>query len=195
MDAYKRYVSELTTTLNQLPWERIDEVATFLYEAWLNNKQVFVMGNGGSAATASHFACDMGKNTVVAGQRRLRILALTDNMALFSAYANDEGYERVFADQLSNFVQEGDVVIGISTSGNSENVIQAIELARACRATTIGWTGHKGGRLASLVDVSLVVPNECIEQIEDVHLILEHMITTYLRERLRQVMLASNHAN
>lgn len=183
---YQRYVTELTGTLERLPWEAIDDTVSILHYARLTNRQVFVVGNGGSASTASHMACDLGKNTVVPDQPRFHIMALTDNMATFSAYANDNGYENVFSEQLANFVRPGDVVVGISTSGNSPNVLNAIKLARARGAVTIGWTGYEGGQLAALVDISLVVPNHCVEQIEDVHLILEHMITTALRAAIQQ---------
>jgi D-sedoheptulose 7-phosphate isomerase len=152
----------------------------------LANKQVFVMGNGGSAATASHVACDLGKNTVVAGMTRLRVMSLNDNMAHFSAYANDNGYDQVFAEQLSNYVSDGDVVISISASGNSPNVLRAVERAQERGALTIGWSGYQGGKLAQLVDLPLVIPNDKIEQIEDVHLMLGHMVTVALRKAMQE---------
>jgi D-sedoheptulose 7-phosphate isomerase len=143
------------------------------------------MGNGGSASTASHMACDLAKQTVMAGRPRFRVIALTDNMALFSAYANDNGYENVFAEQLASFVRPADIVIGISGSGNSLNVIKAIELAKKVGAVSIGWTGFDGGRLAQIVDLSLNVPNYCMEQVEDVHLMLEHLMVTALRRAIK----------
>jgi D-sedoheptulose 7-phosphate isomerase len=146
---------------------------------------VIIMGNGGSAATASHMACDLGKNTVIPGRPRFRVMALTDSMALITAYANDLGYENVFAEQLTNLVRPGDIVVGISTSGNSPNVLRAIELARQAGAITIGWTGYDGGKLAQMVDVPVVVPNHCVEQLEDVHLMLEHMVTAALRQAIQ----------
>ena len=185
MDEYKRYVAELKETLDNLPWEAIRDTVGLLHYARLSDKQVFIMGNGGSAATASHMACDLGKNTVIPGRPRLRVMALTDNMPLFSAYANDHGYENVFVEQLANFVRRGDIVIGISTSGNSPNVLKCIELAQEVGAITIGWTGYDGGRLAQMVDVPVVVPNHCVEQIEDVHLMLEHLVTTVLRRAIQ----------
>jgi D-sedoheptulose 7-phosphate isomerase len=112
---FKQYTAEIKQTLDRLPWQEIQRVVDILRVAWLTDKQVFIMGNGGSAATASHMACDLGKNTVVAGVPRLRVMSLNDNMAHFSAYANDNGYDQVFAEQLSNYVNAGDVVIAIST--------------------------------------------------------------------------------
>lgn len=185
MDEYKRYVAEIKKTLDNLPWEAIHDTVSLLHYAWLTGKQVFIMGNGGSAATASHMACDLGKNTVILGRPRFRVMALTDNIPLLSAYANDHGYENVFVEQLVNWVRQGDIVIGISTSGNSPNVLKAIKLAREVRAITVGWTGYDGGMLAKMVDVAVVVPNHCVEQIEDIHLMLGHLVTTTLRHTIQ----------
>ena len=151
-------------------------------------KQVFILGNGGSASTASHFVCDLGKNTRVPGIPNFRVMGLTDNIALFSALANDEGYENVFAQQLANHLQPGDVVIGISTSGNSKNVVNAIQLANSGGAKTIGFTGFDSGELGSIVDVNLHVPSQSIEHVEDVHLVLEHLITKALREKAMEMV-------
>jgi D-sedoheptulose 7-phosphate isomerase len=183
---FKQYASEVKQTLDQLPWQEIQRVVEILRTAWLTNKQVFVMGNGGSAATASHMACDLAKNTVVAGMSRLRVMSLNDNMAHFSAYANDNGYDQVFAEQLSNYVNAGDVVIAISASGNSPNVLRAIERAQACGALTIGWSGYQGGTLAQIVDLPLVIPSDRIEQIEDIHLMFVHMVTVAMRQVMQE---------
>lgn len=180
------YISTLQEVLSNLPKEKIQDTIDLLHQARLENKQVFIMGNGGSASTASHFACDLGKNTVMAGHPRFRVLALTDNMALFSAYANDNGYESVFEEQLASMVNPRDVVIGISTSGNSSNVLNAITFANRVGATTVGFTGFDGGQLSELVGIEIRVLSNCIEQVEDVHLMLEHLIITALRERMRR---------
>lgn len=183
MQFYQQYAADVKRTLDHLPWSTIDQIVQLLHEARLKGQRVFVAGNGGSASTASHMACDLNKNTVAPGIPRFRVIALTDSMALFSACANDCGYENVFAEQLANFVQPGDVLVAISASGNSQNVLNAVELARANQATTIGWSGYEGGKLAEQVDISVVVPNHCIEQIEDFHLMLEHIVTSALRQR------------
>jgi len=180
------YISSLQTLLDSLPRDNIQRTIDLLHWARLENKQVFIMGNGGSASTASHFACDLGKNTVMADHPRFRVLALTDNMAIFSAYANDDGYDSVFAEQLASMVNPQDVVIGISTSGNSPNVLKAIVLAGQTEATTVGFTGFDGGKLAQMVDIEVHVASDCIEQVEDVHLMLEHLIVTALRERMHE---------
>jgi D-sedoheptulose 7-phosphate isomerase len=182
MDYGQSYAEEVQATLGQLPWEDIQRVVAVLHNARLDGRQVFVLGNGGSAATASHFACDLGKGAQVAEYPGLRAIALTDNMAIFSAYANDCGYEQVFTRQLASLLQPGDVVIGISGSGNSANVLNAIQLGRERGATTVGFVGFDGGRLKGLVDVCLHVANHCMEQVEDVHVVLGHMIATVLRQ-------------
>jgi D-sedoheptulose 7-phosphate isomerase len=186
MRIYQQYVFEVRETLDHLPWGSIDAMVQILHAARLGDRQVFVMGNGGSAATASHTACDLGKNTAVPGLPRFRVMSLTDNMPTFSALANDLGYENVFLEQLANFVRRDDVVIAISASGNSPNILRAVEFARACGALTIGWSGFNGGKLAQLVDVAVVIRNNCMEQIEDIHLMLEHMTIVALRALLQK---------
>ena len=176
-----RYVQEIQSTLDRLPWDAIQQVIGVIQQARLNNRQVITMGNGGSAATASHFACDLGKGSLLPGRPRFRVIALTDNMPLFSALANDLGYDKVFEEELASLLQPQDVVIGISGCGNSANVLHAMRLAREVGATTIGMIGFDGGKLKELVDVPILVPNECMEQVEDVHLMLEHVICTQLR--------------
>lgn len=182
MDPVEQYIEQLQSCLVQLPLEHVRAVIGVLQYARFNHRQVFIMGNGGSAATASHFACDLGKGTAVPDLPRFRVVALTDNTALFSAYANDFGYEWVFAEQLANLLQPGDVVIGISGSGNSVNVLRALELARQRQAFTIGFTGFDGGKMRDLVDLCVIVPSTCMEQIEDVHLMLEHLVCSCLRQ-------------
>jgi D-sedoheptulose 7-phosphate isomerase len=185
VDEFERYAAEVKETLDRLPWEAIRRTVDLLRVARSADRQVFIMGNGGSASTASHMACDLGKSTVMPDHPRFRVMALTDNMALFSAYANDHGYASVFTEQLASFVRPGDIVIAISASGNSPNVLKGIEFARGAGATTIGWTGCDGGQLARLVDVPVIVSNYCVEQIEDVHLLLQHMVATVLRRAIR----------
>lgn len=187
MEQINDYLSNLQQTISGLNRKSIWEVILVLHEARLQNRQVFILGNGGSASTASHFVCDLAKNTRVMGFPHFRVIGLTDNMALMTAYANDEGYENVFAAQLASLIQPGDVVIGISTSGNSPNVLKAIELATKERAITIGLTGFDGGRLKDLVDHNIHVASECIEHVEDIHLVLEHLICATLRDRVAEL--------
>ena len=183
MNHIRRYFADLKTTLDRLADADIARAIDVLHAARIDRRKIFILGNGGSASTASHFVCDLAKNTRAPGWPDFRVLGLSDNMALLSAYANDEGYENVFSQQLASFVQPDDVVIGISTSGNSPNVLECIKLANDSGATTIGFTGFDGGHLAQLVDIDLYVPSRCIEQVEDIHLMLEHLICSRLREQ------------
>ena len=182
MDYVKPYFTTLQATLDRLATDPIDAVIRTLHEARQNGRKVFIMGNGGSASTASHFVCDLAKNTRHPDWPDYRVIGLTDNMALVTAFANDEGYENVFAQQLAMLVEADDVVIAISASGNSPNVLRAIELANSRSALTIGFTGFNAGKLGPLADLHVHVPSDCIEQVEDIHLILEHLITKALRE-------------
>jgi D-sedoheptulose 7-phosphate isomerase len=182
MKTLEHYTKNLKHTLDLLPMDPINEMIDYLHDARIRGKRVFTIGNGGSASTASHLACDLSKNTVTPDLPRMRAIALTDNMAVFSAIANDLGYENVFAEQLDNLIESGDIVIAISASGNSANVLKAVTLAKAHDAFTIGWSGYDGGALAAMVDLPVVIPNHCIEQIEDVHLMLAHMVTTGVRQ-------------
>ena len=186
MNFFQEYTSELKKTLDNLPWAKLQQIVEILHRARIEGRQVFIMGNGGSASTATHMACDIGKNTAFPGYPRIRAISLNDNMAFFSALANDNGYENVFAEQLLNLVRPGDVVIAISASGNSPNVLKAIETAKQHSAYTIGWSGYEGGKLAKLADLSIVVHNNCIEQIEDIHLMLEHMVVQALRHIIQK---------
>ncbi len=185
----KAYLAELQKTVAKLPAELIDQVAATLLESARRGSKVFIFGNGGSAATASHFACDLAKNTLVPDAPRFRVIALTDSVPLMTAWANDTSYDNIFAAQLSSLLDAEDVVIGISCSGNSANVLNAMAVARHRGATTIAFTGDQGGRLKEMVDLCIQAPTPHIELQEDVHLILEHCICTAIREQLRQ-----NHA-
>ena len=180
------YMLQLQETIAQLPTELIDQIIETLLENVHSGGKVFICGNGGSASTASHFACDLAKNTVVPGAPHFKVIALTDNMALVTAWANDTAYDNVFAAQLDPLVQPGDIVIGISCSGNSNNVINAMDVARRHGATTIAFTGDTGGRLKDMVDLCLKAPSPRIEQQEDIHLILEHCICAAVRDQLVQ---------
>lgn len=176
------YFELMKQTLDSLAHSEIDAVITALHKARLDRNTVYIMGNGGSASTASHFLCDLAKNTQHDDLPHFRVVSMTDNMAIFSAFANDEGYDQVFARQLEALIRPNDVVIGISTSGNSGNVLNAITLANQSGATTIGFTGFDGGRLQGMTDLNIHVPSDSIEHVEDIHLMLEHLICLALRQ-------------
>jgi D-sedoheptulose 7-phosphate isomerase len=180
----RTYFAELQEMIANLPIDLIDRAVIILLDSARQEKKVFIFGNGGSAATASHFACDLAKNTQVANAPYFRVIALNDNMATLTAYANDTGYDNIFAAQLVSLVGPGDVVIGISCSGNSANVLRAFEVARQRGAIVIGLTGDRGGQLKNLVDLCIQAPSPRIEQQEDAHLIIEHCICATIRQQL-----------
>jgi D-sedoheptulose 7-phosphate isomerase len=183
---YANYIADIKQTLDRLPLLAVESAVKRIVTTWRNNGKVFIMGNGGSAATALHMACDLSKNTATPGQRRLRALSLNDNMALFSALSNDCQYENVFAEQIRTLADVGDVVIAISASGNSANILNGVQAAHELGVMTIGFTGYHGGKLAGMVDIPIVVPSHNIEQIEDVHMMLEHIVTVAVRESIQQ---------
>ena len=166
----------------------LQQVIRLLERAYLDNHRMFIMGNGGSAATASHFALDLAKNTIMPGAPRLKAISLTDHVPLITAWSNDTAYEHVFAEQLASMIEPGDIAIGISTSGNSPNVINALRLARQVGATTVGLLGAEGGKIKDIVDAYVLAPGQNIEQEEDAHMILAHVITRHMREVVREYM-------
>lgn len=179
-----QYIASLQPQLGQLADLDFDQVESILLRARDEGQTIFIIGNGGSAATASHMANDLNKGAAVSGQRRFRAFALTDNVPLITAWANDKCYEQIFVEQMANFLRPRDVLVAISGSGNSPNIIAAVEWAHLEGAVTIGLTGGSGGRLQSLVDCCLVVPASRMEQIEDMHLVLSHALCISLRARI-----------
>lgn len=184
MESVSNYIATLQQTIAQLPEQPIVRAIDLLHAARLSGRQVFIMGNGGSASTATHFVCDLSKNTRHRSWPHFKAIGLSDNMAVLSAYANDEGYENVFSQQLANLVMPDDIVIAISASGNSKNILNGVLFAKSQNATTVGFTGFDGGSLASLVDINLHVNSTVIEHVEDIHLMLEHIIVKSLREKV-----------
>lgn len=186
MDGIAHYLSDIQQITASLPEDKVEQVIDLLFTALQEGQRVFICGNGGSASTASHFACDLGKGTIVPGKSRFKVIALTDNVALMTAWANDTDYESIFAEQLANLAQASDVVIGISGSGNSSNILNAMRAARSAGAITVGFTGFQGGKIKDLVDHCIIVPSNNMGQIEDAHLILQHCICQNLHERMKQ---------
>lgn len=185
MEAVSRYFSGLEQMLRAISLAHLERVLRLLEEAYLNGRRIFIMGNGGSAATASHFALDLAKNTIVPGAPRLKAISLTDHVPLITAWSNDTAYEHIFEEQLANLIEPGDVVIAISASGNSLNLINALRLAEVSRAFTIGLLGAKGGKIKDMVDAYMLAPGKNIEQEEDAHMIVAHVITRHMREVAR----------
>lgn len=178
MSYIQQYLSEISDILQQLPQDQIAQVIRALKQTRLEQKQIFIIGNGGSAATASHFANDLLKATVADDKPRMKAIALTDNIPVMLAYANDNGYETIFAEQLDALAGPGDMLIAISGSGRSPNVLRALDLASTRGLTTIGFTGRDGGEMPRKCDLCLIVPCQPMVQIEDVHVVLTHLITS-----------------
>lgn len=173
----EKYINEVGNLLQNLDKDAIERTILCIIEAYRNNKQIFLMGNGGSASTASHFACDLGKGTIVEGKERFRVMSLNDNMALITAFSNDYGYEHVFSEQLKNLVNENDIVIAISASGNSPNIIEGINYAKEKSAKIIGFSGFSGGKLRECSDICIHIDSNNYGQVEDMHMILCHLIS------------------
>jgi D-sedoheptulose 7-phosphate isomerase len=179
------YVDRLRGVLDRLDVAAVERVIEVLIEALDANRTVFVCGNGGSASTASHMAADLGKNTAVEGRTRLRVMSLADNVAWFSALANDLGYENVFVEQIANLLQPQDVLLAISASGNSPNVVRAAEFTRERGGKVVALVGFSGGRLLEIADVAVHTPSDEYGPVEDSHLMLDHIFVEALARHLR----------
>jgi len=188
------YLRDIQSAVELINTDGIEAIVARLFQAFLDGSTIYTMGNGASAALASHMACDLGKGTATDLARgpdtiaapRLRIMSLNDNTALMTAYSNDLSYQDVFVEQLKNFLQLGDVVIGVSGSGGSPNVLRAMAFARGNGATTIGLTGSQASayKLLELSDLFVQATPRQMEQIEDLHVIIHHVIGLSLRERI-----------
>ncbi len=183
MNPLSLYVQAQQKILAQLEIETFTTILEILERARLERRHIFVFGNGGSASTASHFAADLSKNTVRSHLPRFQVTCLNDNMAIFSAYANDEGYECVFVEPLLSLSAPGDVVLAISASGNSPNVLRAMQVANERGLVTLGLTGMAGGKLKHLAQHCIVVPSDSYEHIEDIHLMLCHALVATIKQK------------
>jgi len=161
-------------------------MAEAIWHGYETGKTLYLFGNGGSAALASHFACDIGKSTIAGRERRLKTIALTDNVPLITAWANDRSYEDIFSEQLEGLAEKGDIAMAISGSGNSPNVIKGLQAAQRIGLQTLVLTGFAGGRAKSLADLCLVVPSDSMQHIEDAHLCATHAIFLAIRERMKR---------
>ena len=185
-DYSKSYIEYLSSVLNSISLTDIEKFVEVLLEARERASSVFFIGNGGSAATASHFANDIAIGTST-DEKPFRAISLCDNQAVITAIANDDGYEEIFSQQLQVLLKKQDVVIAISASGNSPNLIRAIETAKKMSAITVGISAFDGGKMKEMVDVSLHVPTEKGEYgpAEDAHMVLDHLVSSYLMRLVR----------
>jgi D-sedoheptulose 7-phosphate isomerase len=181
------YMTEQEIANQELICPELDKQLEILEKAYLDNKQVIIFGNGGSASTASHFVCDFGKGTAKPGLRRFRVMSLNDNMALVTAYGNDIGYDDIFSEQLKNLVNPGDVVIGITASGNSPNILKAMQVANDAGAQTIGWIGFGGGKLKDVVNSHITCSSKNYGVVECAHMILHHIVAQFFMKRLPEL--------
>ncbi|MDR1134203.1 MAG: SIS domain-containing protein [Synergistaceae bacterium] len=183
------YLTSLGGVMEKLDRDAFGKAIEILREAYANDRQVFIAGNGGSAAAANHFVCDFGKNAApLEGARRFRIISLSDNVEKITAFANDVSFDEIFSQQLKNLMNERDVLITVSASGNSLNIVKACEYARARNAPIIALTGFSGGESRARADAPLHVDAESYEQAEDAHLIILHMIVCFVKENRGYVL-------
>jgi D-sedoheptulose 7-phosphate isomerase len=171
-----QYLARLKALIDTFDLKTFDQIVDHVLHAYRQQSHIFVMGNGGSGATASHLACDINKGCCLDLDRKFKMICLNDNIPTMLALANDISYEAVFEEQLKNFFNKGDLVIGISGSGNSENVLRAIRYASSHGGRTMGWCGFDGGKLAGLTDIAFIAKSHDMQQVEDAHIILSHML-------------------
>jgi len=178
------YLDGLRGVLNEIHEDAVARVIDVLWEAYRAGSRIFIIGNGGSAATASHMMCDLAKGCAAEGRPLVKAMSLTDNVSLLTAVGNDIAYERVFTEQLRVFLEPRDVVVAITASGNSPNILDAVRYAGERGARTVGLIGFGGGQLKALVDADITVSSRNYGHVEDVHCVLEHLISQCLRERI-----------
>ena len=183
-----RYLTELKDLLDRFDHGSLEKIVDLILSAYEKENHIFVMGNGGSGSTASHFACDINKGCCMDLDKKFKMICVNDSIPTMLALANDVSYDVVFVEQIKNFFLPGDLVIGISGSGNSENVLQAIRYANEHNGTTIGLSGYSGGKLSTIVDVSLIADIQDMQKTEDVHMIVIHMIMQAVHQKLHPGM-------
>ncbi len=182
----RSYFTNLSRALSTMPHTKVEQVAEKLHYAYEEGRKVLVFGNGGSASLASHFATDLCKGTAMSGNpnKRFKVISLTDNVPLLTAWANDTSYDQVFAEQIRTFIAAGDIAFAISGSGNSPNVLHGLQAAREAGAFTIGLGGFQGGKMKPMCDLSVIIPSDNMQIIEDVHTSVTHALFTLVRHRI-----------
>lgn len=187
IDFSGQYMAGLCSVLQKTPVESLSRALKMMEEAYQEGQQVFLAGNGGSAATASHMANDLMKGVAQTGKKGFRAIALTDNVALLTAIANDESYEAIFSSQLRELAMPEDLLIVISGSGNSPNIVHVVKSAKKMGVKTLGFLGMGGGKTAKLADLSVIVPSNDYGPIESVHMVFDHLITDYFKQWVRKI--------
>jgi D-sedoheptulose 7-phosphate isomerase len=180
------YLDDLNRLMNAVEPAQVEPMVDALLDVWRKGRRVLLMGNGGSSSSVSHIVNDLQKNLQLEAGRPLRALCLTDSTPLMMAWANDTQWDNIFAPQVECWVEPGDVVIGVSGSGNSQNVVNGILAANRLGAVTFGLTGYVGGKLKTSAQKCLVVPSDCMQRIEDVHMVLLHIVFSTVLERAKE---------
>ena len=176
------YFQKVAAVLPTIPSEPVEQIIATLRQARANGQRIFVFGNGGSSANASHIVNDMLKSTIQPGRPRMKLICLSDNVPTLTAYANDVSYDIVYAEPLASLAEPGDVAIALSGSGNSPNVLRAMDVAQEMGLTRVGLTGRDGGKLKDQCDICVIVPNDSMQVIEDAHLVILHAVFLALCE-------------
>ena len=188
------FLTEFADVARRISEDDINKTIELLFDAWKQGSKIFIIGNGGSASTATHFACDLAKTTAVEGKKRFKVTSLTDNVPLLTALTNDNGFASIFVEQLKNLLERDDVLIAISVHGGSgqdkaglwsQNLLAAIQYAKDNHARTIGMAGFDGGAFKTMTDVCIVVPANSTPYVESWHATLEHLICSSLKERIQ----------
>lgn len=189
------YINEMISIIPKINREKIDQIIEILFDAWQKENTIYLIGNGGSAANASHLVNDLGKCTAIEGKKRMRVIGLTDNNSLITALVNDNGFDNLYSEQLKNLMRKGDVLIAFSVHGGSgcdkvgiwsQNILKAVKLAKDNGLKTIGFIGFDGGALKDLADISLIIPFESTQHVESFHLAIGHLICNCLKEKIKQ---------
>lgn len=193
IDFIQSYFDDLKDIINKISKQDIDKAIQILDEARERGKRIFIIGNGGSASTATHFACDLNKYTSVEGKKRFRAISLEDNVPLMTALVNDEGWDSVYSYQLENLMDDGDCLVAVSVHGGSgkdkaalwsQNLLKAVKMVQSRGGKVVGLVGFDGGALREVADACIVVPINSTPQVEGFHLVLTHLVCSFIRERL-----------
>lgn len=186
VESIEKYLDEISKLVLKIPSTSIERITSLILDAYTNGNRVFVFGNGGGSSTSAHFVCDLAKGTAIEGKARLKAISLAENIPLLTAWANDTDYTNTFGEQLKNLVEKDDVVVGLSGSGMSPNVINAFRVANDAGATSVLFSGFDGGNAVKEATDSIVVPSSDMQQIEDVHMILTHIIFRCLKREIEK---------
>ena len=188
-----QFLSQMKATVDRIDRDKVDQIIEAIYDTWRNGKRMYLMGNGGSASTASHLVNDFGKCTALPGKKRFKVIGLTDNPALITALVNDNGFDNLFSEQLLNFIEPGDALVGFSAHGGSgkdkaglwsQNLLKAYLIAKEYGVKTIGFSGYDGGVMKDLCDLCVVVPIHNTQHVENFHLSLGHLICNRLIQKI-----------